>query len=114
MTTDRYVSPVEPGATWDVPIAGAARFNWEYDEGRDRLLSLYQKGKDKQWDAQKRIDWDQEVDPVNVAGFPDEFNPLFGSELWEKMSQKERDTLKVMHYEGLRKFLPAIPGVDVS
>ena len=24
------------------------------------------------------------------------------------------DTLKVMHYEGLRKFLPAIPGVVVS
>ena len=24
------------------------------------------------------------------------------------------DTLKVMHYEGLRKFLPAIPGVSVS
>ncbi|HEY7487729.1 MAG TPA: ferritin-like domain-containing protein [Streptosporangiaceae bacterium] len=91
MTTDRYVSPVEAGSTWDVPVAGAARFNWEYDEGRDRLLSLYQKGKDKQWDSQKRIDWDQQVDPVNVAGFPDEFNPLFGSAIWEKMTQKERD-----------------------
>jgi hypothetical protein len=91
VTTDRYVSPVEPGTTWDVPVTGAARFNWEYDEGRDRLLSLYQKGKDKQWDAQKRIDWDLEVDPVNVAGFPDEFNPLFGSEIWDKMNQRERD-----------------------
>jgi hypothetical protein len=91
VTTDRYVSPVEAGSTWDVPVAGAARFNWEYDEGRDRLLSLYQKGKDKQWDSQKRIDWDQQVDPVNVAGFPDEFNPLFGSAIWEKMTQKERD-----------------------
>jgi hypothetical protein len=91
VTTDRYVSPVEPGTTWDVPAAGAARFSWEYDEGRDRLLSLYQKGKDKQWDAQKRIDWDLEVDPINVAGLPDEFNPLFGSGIWEKMSQRERD-----------------------
>jgi hypothetical protein len=90
VTTDRYVSPVEPGSTWNVPVAGAARFNWEYDEGRDRLLSLYQKGKDKQWDAQKRIDWDQEVDPDNVAGFPDEFNPLFGSDIWDKMSERER------------------------
>jgi hypothetical protein len=91
VTTDRYVSPVEPGATWNVPVTGAARFNWEYDEGRDRLLSLYQKGKDKQWDAQKRIDWDLEIDPVNIAGFPDEFNPLFGSEIWDKMNQRERD-----------------------
>jgi hypothetical protein len=91
VTTDRYVSPVEPGATWNVPVTGAARFSWEYDGGRDRLLALYQKGKDKQWDAQKRIDWDLEVDPVNVAGFPDEFNPLFGSEIWDKMNQRERD-----------------------
>ncbi|HEU5155964.1 MAG TPA: ferritin-like domain-containing protein [Streptosporangiaceae bacterium] len=91
MTTDRYVSPVEPGNTWNVPVSGAARFSWEYDEGRDRLLSLYQKGKDKQWDAQKRIDWDLEIDPVNIAGFPDEFNPLFGSEIWDKMTQRERD-----------------------
>jgi hypothetical protein len=87
---DRYTSPVDLG-TWDVPAAGAARFTWEYDGGRDRLLSLYQKGKDKQWDAQTRIDWDVEVDPVNVAGLPEQFNPLFGSEIWDKMSQRERD-----------------------
>jgi para-aminobenzoate N-oxygenase AurF len=74
-----------------VPITGAARFNWEYDEGRDRLLSLYQKGKDKQWDAQKRIDWDLPVDPDNVVGFPEEFNPLLGSDLWERMPQEARD-----------------------
>ncbi|MGE5290165.1 MAG: ferritin-like domain-containing protein [Micromonosporaceae bacterium] len=91
MTTyDRYTLPVEPG-TWDVPAAGAARFTWEYDDGRDRLLALYQKGKDKQWDAQKRINWDVEVDPVNVVGVPDEFNPLFGTPVWEKMTEAERD-----------------------
>ena len=43
----------DPGeAVWQVPASGAARFSWEYDDGRDRLLALYQKGKDKQWDAQ--------------------------------------------------------------
>src|SRR5882757_2368387 len=87
---DRYAAPVSRD-TWNVPMAGDARCTWEYDGGRDRLLSLYQKGKDKQWDAQLRIDWDVEVDPVNVAGLPDEFNPLFGSDIWAKMSQKERD-----------------------
>jgi hypothetical protein len=87
---DLYVTPV-PRDTWNVPMNGDTRFTWEYDDGRDRLLSLYQKGKDKQWDAQKRIDWDLEVDPVNVAGLPEQFNPLFGSDIWEKMSQKERD-----------------------
>ncbi|HLV73041.1 MAG TPA: ferritin-like domain-containing protein [Vulgatibacteraceae bacterium] len=87
---DLYSTPV-PTDTWNVPMAGDTRFTWEYDEGRDRLLNLYQKGKDKQWDAQKRIDWDLEVDPVNVAGLPENFNPLFGSDIWEKMTQKERD-----------------------
>ncbi|MCP2340309.1 ferritin-like domain-containing protein [Actinomadura rupiterrae] len=87
---DFYVSSV-PKETWDVPMSGDARFTWEYDDGRDRLLNLYQKGKDKQWDAQKRIDWDLEVDPNNVAGLPDQFNPLFGSEIWDRMSQAEKD-----------------------
>jgi P-aminobenzoate N-oxygenase AurF len=87
---DRYTSPVGD-STWDVPASGAARFNWEYDGGRERLLSLYQKGKDKQWDAQKRIDWDLPVDPNNIAGLPDDFNPLMGSDIWERMSEDARE-----------------------
>ena len=68
MTThDLYVTPISR-ETWDVPMAGNARFSWEYDEGRARLLALYQKGKDKQWDAATRIDWSLEVDPYNVLG----------------------------------------------
>ncbi|MEU9206539.1 ferritin-like domain-containing protein [Streptomyces sp. NPDC048415] len=91
-----YSVPV-PTDTWNVPMAGAARFSWEYDGGRDRLLALYQKGKDKQWDAQKRIDWGQEVDPLNVAGLPAEFKPLFGSDIWNKMSQRDRDEVDRHH-----------------
>jgi uncharacterized protein YbaR (Trm112 family) len=88
-THDLYAR--NPGDShWQIPASGAARFSWEYDDGRDRLLALYQKGKDKQWDAQSRIDWDQEVDPTNVAGFPEQFNPLFGSDIWEKMTEAER------------------------
>ncbi|QXJ23197.1 ferritin-like domain-containing protein [Actinomadura graeca] len=87
---DLYSTPV-PTDTWNVQMAGDARFTWEYDEGRDRLLNLYQKGKDKQWDAQKRIDWDLEVDPLNPAGLPEYFNPLYGSDIWERMNKKEQD-----------------------
>jgi hypothetical protein len=86
---DRYTTPVGD-STWDVPAAGAARFTWEYDDGRERLLALYQKGKDKQWDAQKRIDWELPVDPNNIAGLPDEFNPLVGSDIWERMPEEAR------------------------
>jgi hypothetical protein len=45
-TYDHYTTPVPPG-TWDVPAAGSTRFSWEYDDGRTRLLDLYQRGKDK-------------------------------------------------------------------
>ena len=50
-TRDKYTVVPEPYSR-SFPSAGDARFTWEYDDGRDRLLALYQKGKDKQWDAQ--------------------------------------------------------------
>jgi len=90
-TADKYAIATDVDATWDVPANASARFNWEYDEGRDRLLSLYQKGKDKQWDSTKRIDWSIEVDPTNPVGFPEAYNPFFGTEVWDKMSEKQHD-----------------------
>jgi hypothetical protein len=92
-TYDLYTAPVPPG-TWDVPASGAARFSWEYDDGRQRLLDLYQRGKDKQWDAAKRIDWDQPVDPSNVMEAGEEITPIHGSRQWEKLNQAERDEVK--------------------
>jgi hypothetical protein len=92
-THDLYTRPVgEPG--WNVSLAGDARFNWEYDEGRDRLLALYQKGKDKQWDSVKRIDWDIEVDPFDVMGVPDQAIAIYGSKYWDRMSEAERKDLR--------------------
>jgi P-aminobenzoate N-oxygenase AurF len=92
-TYEKYTTPVPPG-TWDVPSTGAARFSWEYDDGRQRLLDLYQRGKDKQWDAAKRIDWELPVDPVNVMATPDELCPIYGSRQWDALSEAERDELK--------------------
>jgi hypothetical protein len=91
-TIDLYTEPV-PREGWDVPAAGAARFTWEYDDGRQRLLDLYQRGKDKQWDASKRIDWDQPVPTPNVLGTPREINPIYGSRQYEKLNDAERDEL---------------------
>ncbi len=91
-THDLYTTPVSR-ETWDVPSTGAARFSWEYDEGRQRLLDLYQRGKDKQWDATKRIDWSLPVDPANVMATSDELCPIYGSRQWEVLSQAERDEL---------------------
>jgi len=91
-THDHYVTPVST-STWDVPATGSTRFSWEYDDGRTRLLDLYQRGKDKQWDATKRIDWDIPVDPCNVLEQSEELSPIYGSRQWEKLSQAERDEL---------------------
>jgi hypothetical protein len=97
MTThDLYTdSPGRDG--WLVPASGSARFTWEYDDGRARLLALYQKGKDKQWDAQKRIDWDLEVDPFDVLGLPDELLAIYGTRYWDAFSEQNRRDLR-RHY----------------
>ncbi|MFR9789082.1 ferritin-like domain-containing protein [Streptomyces sp. MB22_4] len=85
----------EPGEpAWQVPASGAARFSWEYDDGRERLLALYQKGKDRQWDGTKRIDWDLEVDPYDALGTPDEATALYGTPYWDRMSERERGELR--------------------
>ena len=91
-THDLYTTPVTR-ETWDVPAPGAARFSWEYEDGRQRLLDLYQRGKDKQWDAAKRIDWSLPVNPANVIKGPDELSPIYGSRQWEALSQEGRDEL---------------------
>ena len=68
-THDLYTIPADM-STWDVPAAGAARFTWEYDDGRDRLLALYQKGKDKQWDARQAHRLGPGGRPVRPARHP--------------------------------------------
>ena len=92
-TKDKYTEIPQP-YSWEVPNACDTRFTWEYDEGRARLLSLYQKGKDKQWDAESRIDWSLDVDPTNPIGVPDEFHPLFGSPAWESADEKRRAEMR--------------------
>jgi hypothetical protein len=92
-TRDLYTAaPAEPG--WQVPMAGDSRFSWEYDEGRERLLALYQKGKDKQWDAVRRIDWDLEVDPFDVLGLPDTSMAIYGTKYWDKLGPENRAELR--------------------
>ena len=98
MTTRDMYTEVPTPYSWEVPSAGNARFTWEYDESRARLLSLYQKGKDKQWDAQSRIDWGQSVDPHNPIGLPDEFNPLFGSPMWDAADEARRAEMR-QHFQ---------------
>ncbi|MBP7929104.1 MAG: ferritin-like domain-containing protein [Acidimicrobiia bacterium] len=94
MSTRTYQLPVEE-TRWHIPAHGADTvFSWEYDEGRDRLLHLYEKGKDRQWNAQHRIDWSTDIDFSAQTLMPDFQVPIFGSPLWDKLSRQEKDDLR--------------------
>jgi para-aminobenzoate N-oxygenase AurF len=93
MSTRIYTLPVDQ-TQWQIGGASATVFNWEYDETRDRLLGLYEKGKEKQWNTNTRLDWSIEVDPGSPHNFPDYYVPIYGSDIWERMSEKERRDLR--------------------
>ena len=97
MSTDYYELPV--GDTkWGIPGAFDTVFNWEYDEQRGRLVTLYQKGKQKQWDSDERLDWSINVEPGSPDNGPDYYIPIYGSPIWEKLTEKEKENLR--HHMG--------------
>ncbi|MFE6156945.1 ferritin-like domain-containing protein [Streptomyces sp. NPDC057889] len=93
MSTRIYTLPVEQ-TRWKVPSGDTTVFSWEYDEGNDRLLALYEKGKSKQWDSSERIDWSIAVDLDSPDLVPDEYVPIYGSQLWDRLGDKDRQTVK--------------------
>ena len=93
MSTRIYALPVEQ-TQWQVPGGGTTVFDWEYDEGRDRLLGLYEKGKRKQWDAAERLDWTIEVDKDDPMGVPEQSIAIYGSRVWDSLGPKERGMVR--------------------
>ena len=93
MTTRHYALPVEQ-TRWQVDGQQTVVFNWEYDEGRDRMLGLYEKGKAKQWNASDRLDWSHDVDPDNPLGAHDENISIYGSPLWNRLGPERRAEIR--------------------
>ncbi len=94
MTSEmRYAYPIDL-TQWTVGGQTETVFRWEYEDGRDELLKLYEKGKTQQWNASERIDWSQDLDPENPMELPDETISIFGSDMWNKMTEKERRNLR--------------------
>jgi hypothetical protein len=89
MSTRVYTLPVEQ-TRWHVEGGAQTVFTWEYDEGRDRLLNLYEKGKTKQWNSRERIDWEIEVDRDNPLQAEEYYVPIYGSQTWERMGERDR------------------------
>ena len=97
MSTDYYELPV--GDTkWGIPGSFDTVFNWEYDEQRGRLVTLYQKGKQKQWDSDTKLDWSINVEPGSPDNGPDYYIPIYGSPIWERLTEKEKENLR--HHMG--------------
>jgi hypothetical protein len=92
-TLFRYILPVEE-TQWKFQGAGETTFTWNYDAASEDLLKLYAKGKQQQWDAEKRIDWSLDVDPDDPMQMDDTVVPLYGTPLWNRMSEKQRSELR--------------------
>ena len=91
----KYVLPVEQ-TEWKIGSETSTVFRWDYDAGGTTLLNLYEKGKQQQWDASERIDWSQDIDidPENPAMLDDRSIPIYGSDIWNRLTQAERANLR--------------------
>jgi hypothetical protein len=90
---DYYVLATE-GSRWTIDQDFQVCFDWTYDDGRAAMIGLYEKGKQMQWDAQMRIDWSQELDPLNPQGMPDESLPIHMADCFIKMSEAEKGEVR--------------------
>ena len=94
MGTKIYQLPVDKTGWQTADGTGTAKFTWDYDDGRQKLLTLYDKGKRKQWDANERIDWTHDPDPENPLLTPDELVPIFGSPVWDKLDRRRAGNVR--------------------
>ena len=92
-TQDRYAYSIDE-SRWDIPGSFDTTFRWEYEDVRDKLSGLYKKGKRLQWDADTRIDWSQDLDPENPQELPDESIGIYGSDIWDRMDDREKANLR--------------------
>ncbi len=88
-----YALPVDQ-TEWTIGGGNSATFRWDYDDGNEQLLALYEKGKAQQWNASERIDWSQDLDPENPVMLDDQVIPIFGSDVWNRMTPAERTNLR--------------------
>jgi len=64
-------------------------YTWSYQETRTKLRDLYNKAKRAQWISEEVLPWERSVDLDKPMG-PEQLLPLYGSEIWDRMSKAER------------------------
>ncbi len=88
-----YRLPVEQ-THWKIDGQTTSSFTWEYEDGSAELLRLYAKGKQKQWDADTRLDWSLDLDPDNPMGIDDRQIAIHGTPLWERLTDAEKANVR--------------------
>jgi hypothetical protein len=69
-------------------------YTWGYQETREKLRDLYDKAVRAQWISDDVLPWQTDVDLGKPMG-PEDLMPLFGSDIYNRLSQKERHDLNV-------------------
>jgi para-aminobenzoate N-oxygenase AurF len=67
-------------------------YTWGYQDARAKLRELYDKGVRAQWISDDVLPWSTDVDLDRPLG-PEEIMPLFGSDIYRKLSEAERHAL---------------------
>ena len=69
-------------------------YTWGYQETRQKLRDLYDKAVRAQWISDEVLPWSSDVDLEKPMG-PEQLMPLFGSDIYNKMTEKERKNLNI-------------------
>ncbi|HEY0698852.1 MAG TPA: ferritin-like domain-containing protein [Micromonospora sp.] len=94
MSTRLYALPVDQTG-WHIDAGNTTVFDWNYDQSRDKLLTLYEKGKQRQWNAAERLDWTIEIDHDDPMGIPEESVAIYGSRTWQSLSKREKANVRL-------------------
>jgi hypothetical protein len=69
-------------------------YTWGYQETREKLRDLYDKAVRAQWISDDVLPWQTDVD-LDLPMGPEQLMPLFGSDIYNRMSEKERKNLNI-------------------
>jgi len=69
-------------------------YTWGYQETRQKLRDLYDKAVRAQWISDDVLPWNTDVDLERPMG-PEALMPLFGSDIYNKLSAQERKQLNI-------------------
>jgi hypothetical protein len=69
-------------------------YTWGYQESRQKLRDLYDKAVRGQWISDEVLPWKTDVDLEKQLA-PEQLMPLWGSDIWNKMNERERKTMNI-------------------